>query len=87
MNETEKQLYELLMEIKETQVRLIVTSDERAEVARSYHRRIAALEEKVDEMAHNITSITAGGKAWSAAFAAIGASVGWLLHHFLYGGK
>ena len=50
MNETEKQLYELLMEIKEAQVRLIVTSDERAEVARSYYRRIAALEEKVDEM-------------------------------------
>ena len=87
MNETEKQLYELLMEIKEAQVRLIVTSDERAEVARSYYRRIAALEEKVDEMAHNITSITAGSQAWSAAFAAIGAAVGWLLHHFLYGGK
>ena len=87
MNETEKQLYELLMEIKEAQVRLIVTSEERAEVARCYYRRIAALEEKVDEMAHNITSITAGNQAWSAAFAAIGATVGWLLHHFLHGVK
>ena len=83
MNETEKQLYELLMEIKEAQVRLSVTSEERAEVARGYHRRITALEEKVDEMAHSITSITAGSQARSAAFAAIGASVGWLLHHFL----
>lgn len=87
MNETEKQLYELLMEIKEAQVRLIVTSEERAEVARGYHRRITALEEKVDEMAHSITSITAGSQAWSAAFAAIGASVGWLLHRFLDGVK
>ena len=83
----EKQLYELLMEIKEAQVRLIVTSEERAEVAMSYHRRIIALEEKVDEMAHNITSIKAGSQAWTAAFAAIGASVGWLLHHFLNGVK
>ena len=87
MNEIEKQLYELLMEIKESQVRLIVTSEERAEVARSHHRRITALEEKVDEMAHNITSINAGCQAWAAAFAAIGASVGWLLHHFLNGVK
>ena len=85
MNEIEKQLHELLMEIKEAQVRLIVTSEERAEVARSYHRRIIALEEKVDEMAHNITSINAGCHAWGAAFAAIGTAVGWLLHHFLHG--
>lgn len=82
MTSTEKQLYDLLIEIKEDQAALSAMIRADRWVHEEHMRRIVSLEERVSHSANTLTTITASQRAWWAASAAIGGIVGWLLSHF-----
>ena len=80
MNETEKRLYDLIMDIKEMQARLMAVLEEREEATRSRVQRLSTLEVKVERLSHQVS----GAKAWFAAVAASSSFIGWLIHHLLF---
>lgn len=82
MTSTEKQLYDLLIEIKEDQAALSAMIRADRWVHEEHMRRIVSLEERVSHNTKTLTTITASQRAWWAASAAIGGIVGWLLSHF-----
>lgn len=86
MTTTEKQLYDLLIEIKEDQAALSAMIKADRWVHDDHMRRIISLEEKVNHNANTLATITASFRAWWAASAAIGGIVGWLLSHFPFAG-
>lgn len=84
MTSTEKQLYDLLIEIKEDQAALSAMLKADRWVHDEHMRRIVNLEERVDTNIKIITTLNASLKAWWAASAALGSILGWLLGHLTW---
>lgn len=87
MTSTEKQLYDLLIEIKEDQAALSAMIKADRWIHDEHMRRIVNLEEHVDSNIKAITTLNASLKAWWAASAAIGSIIGWLLGHIHWPGS
>lgn len=81
MTSTEKQLYDLLIEIKEDQAELAALFKSDKWLHEEQARRMVDLERQVAANTKQVTALSASIKAWYAASAAVGGIIGWLLSY------
>ena len=79
MSASERTLYDLLIEIKETNAAIRTDIGALKTNISSVKNELDAVKDMTLNNRHDIVKITSGMKAWITAAAAIGGIVGWLL--------